>query len=57
MKKSLYNFDEVLDIVNTRITQINYKNKPQSLFDPITYILSLGGKRVRPALALSLIHI
>ncbi len=52
MKKSLYNFDEVLDIVNARITRINYKNKPQSLFDPITYILSLGGKRVRPALAL-----
>jgi len=50
--KSIYTFDEVLDIVNANITKIEYTNKPQSLFDPITYILSLGGKRVRPALAL-----
>lgn len=28
------------------------KNEPKQLYDPIKYILSLGGKRVRPALTL-----
>lgn len=49
---SLYTFDDVLDIVNTGIDKIEYKSEPYSLFEPIAYILSLGGKRVRPALVL-----
>ena len=49
---SLYSFEQVLDIVNGEIKKISYTQKPASLFEPITYILSLGGKRVRPALAL-----
>lgn len=48
----LYTFDDVLDIVNANINEIEYKSEPYSLFEPITYILSLGGKRVRPALVL-----
>ncbi|MFV0419623.1 MAG: polyprenyl synthetase family protein [Dysgonomonas sp.] len=48
----LYTFDNVLDIVNANINKIEYKSEPYSLFEPITYILSLGGKRVRPALVL-----
>lgn len=50
--KSLCTFEEVLDIVNTNINNIKFETKPESLFEPISYILSLGGKRVRPALAL-----
>lgn len=49
---SLYTFDEILSIVNTEIKKIEYSSAPKSLFEPISYILSLGGKRVRPALAL-----
>jgi len=49
---TLYTFDEILNTVNTEITQIKYTIAPRSLFEPITYILSLGGKRVRPALSL-----
>ncbi|MDR0824397.1 MAG: polyprenyl synthetase family protein, partial [Prevotella sp.] len=48
----MYTFEEVLTIVNTKISEIEYTDKPYSLFEPITYILSLGGKRIRPALAL-----
>lgn len=48
----LYSFDEILSTVNSEITKIKYITNPKSLFEPITYILSLGGKRVRPALAL-----
>lgn len=50
--KSVYTFDHILEYVNSSISTIKYHNQPQSLFEPITYILSLGGKRVRPALAL-----
>ncbi len=49
---SLYTFDEILSIVNTEIKKIEYSSAPKSLFEPISYILSLGGKRVRPALSL-----
>ncbi|MDU1890632.1 MAG: polyprenyl synthetase family protein [Dysgonomonas sp.] len=48
----MYTFNEVLEIVNTNINKIEYKETPLSLFEPISYILSLGGKRVRPALSL-----
>lgn len=48
----IYSFDEVLDTINKEIENIHYPLHPKSLFEPISYILSLGGKRVRPALAL-----
>lgn len=48
----LYNFDDILDIINDEVNNIKYDNEPQNLFLPIEYILGLGGKRVRPALAL-----
>lgn len=47
-----YSFEEILNTVNKEISKISYTQAPRSLFEPITYILSLGGKRVRPALAL-----
>lgn len=51
--KPTYTFDEILQLVNNEILAINYDGcEPSLLFEPISYILSLGGKRVRPALAL-----
>lgn len=49
---SIYRFEEILDIVNTEVENIKYTQRPKTLFEPISYILSLGGKRIRPALAL-----
>jgi len=48
----LYKFSEVLDVINKEVGELSFNEKPQSLFDPIKYILDLGGKRVRPALGL-----
>lgn len=45
-------FNEILDILNKEVKQLKFDKKPHTLFDPIEYILSLGGKRVRPALSL-----
>jgi geranylgeranyl diphosphate synthase type II len=48
----LYKFDDILSIVNEDINSLKFGKHPVSLFDPVSYILSLGGKRVRPALCL-----
>jgi geranylgeranyl diphosphate synthase type II len=45
-------FDEILQIVNTGIKNIDRPKEPQNLYQPIDYVLSLGGKRLRPALLL-----
>ena len=37
--------------INEAIKALDYEIKPRSLFEPIEYILSLGGKRLRPILA------
>ncbi|MCD8297283.1 MAG: polyprenyl synthetase family protein [Prevotella sp.] len=43
---------EILEIVNAYIYNLPYDRKPQSLYEPIEYVLSLGGKRIRPSLML-----
>ncbi len=43
---------ELLAIINEYIDNINYDRQPQSLYEPIKYVLSLGGKRIRPILML-----
>lgn len=39
-------------IFNTFLTKYNLDEEPQTLYQPIQYILSLGGKRLRPTLTL-----
>lgn len=45
-------FDEILHIINSAIEKINWEKEPKGLYQPIGYTLSLGGKRIRPALML-----
>ena len=44
--------DELYEKVNTFIDKLTYNREPKSLYDPIKYVLSLGGKRIRPVLML-----
>ena len=44
--------EEILTKVNTFLDNIPYNRKPQSLYEPIKYVLSMGGKRIRPVLML-----
>ena len=37
---------------NDYIAALPYERKPASLYDPIRYVLSMGGKRIRPTLML-----
>jgi geranylgeranyl diphosphate synthase type II len=45
-------FNDILQRIEREIAAIRFDNPPDSLYAPISYILSLGGKRIRPALAL-----
>jgi len=48
----MYKTFELQQIIEKAITQIEYPSKPLNLYAPITYIMNLGGKRLRPALVL-----
>jgi geranylgeranyl diphosphate synthase type II len=38
--------------IDEEIAGLNFNLEPKELYDPIAYMLSIGGKRLRPALAL-----
>lgn len=48
----MYTPEELLKMVNEAIEGLAYDRKPATLYAPIKYVLSLGGKRVRPVLML-----
>lgn len=43
---------DLQEIINDELKQLNFPLYPADLYEPIKYILSLGGKRMRPALLL-----
>ena len=47
-----YAFSQLLDKVNAHIESLDYARQPMNLYEPVKYILSLGGKRIRPAMML-----
>lgn len=44
--------DEILKLVNNHIESLADERQPRHLYEPIEYVLSLGGKRIRPTLML-----
>jgi geranylgeranyl diphosphate synthase type II len=48
----MYNQDALRDLVEKALVNLSYNAEAQKLFDPVKYILSIGGKRLRPVLAL-----
>ena len=48
----MYAITELTQKINTAVENIQYHTEPKNLYDPIRYILSIGGKRVRPLLML-----
>ena len=40
--------NELRTLVEQELLSLNYPEKPKELYKPIDYILSLGGKRMRP---------
>jgi len=48
----MLNSNELLQMVNERLVHIAEGRTPESLYEPIKYVLSIGGKRIRPILML-----
>lgn len=44
----MYKASQLLDGINSYITNLSYLRQPIELYTPIEYTLSLGGKRIRP---------
>ena len=44
--------NEILKKVNDFLAALPYDRKPSSLYEPVQYVLAIGGKRIRPVLAL-----
>ena len=42
----------MLTLIQNYIDSLPYNRKPESLYEPVKYVLSLGGKRIRPMLML-----
>lgn len=48
----MYSSNELRELINSKLSAFSYHHQPQGLYDPINYVLSIGGKRIRPILLL-----
>lgn len=48
----MLSYSSSLKIVNDHLSTILRRQEPAELYDPIHYLLSIGGKRIRPCLAI-----
>ena len=46
----MYSQSQLLDLFNEYLSAYSFDRLPRSLYDPVKYVLSLGGKRIRPVL-------
>ena len=48
----MYTLAEAQKLIERHLENIRFPEQPAELYDPVRYILSIGGKRIRPALTL-----
>jgi len=48
----LLSFDQILHTIDDAIKSLVFDGRPQGLYEPVSYTLACGGKRIRPALLL-----
>ncbi|MEZ5047889.1 MAG: polyprenyl synthetase family protein [Chitinophagaceae bacterium] len=48
----MHNFQELLDLFENNFSKHQFPSNPKSLYEPCSYLLNMGGKRIRPVLAL-----
>ena len=46
----MYQAEELMKSVNDALQAQAYVRRPASLYDPVKYVLAIGGKRIRPVL-------
>ena len=53
----MYNQSDLKELIEKALTGLSYNQEAPKLIDPVKYILSIGGKRLRPVMALSACNI
>jgi geranylgeranyl diphosphate synthase, type II len=48
----MYNHTELKEVVEKALANLSYNQEALKLIDPVKYIISIGGKRLRPVMAL-----
>ncbi len=48
----MFKTNEIQDLIKSELEKINFIQKPENLYNPIDYTMSMGGKRIRPLLCL-----
>ncbi len=48
----MYTSSQIQGLVNEALASIHYPERPAGLYEPVRYVLMLGGKRLRPVLLL-----
>ena len=48
----MHNYNHYLNLVNEAINNLRLPAQPAQLYNPISYTMALGGKRIRPVLTL-----
>ncbi len=48
----MYNYSELKELVDRALMNLSYNMEASRLIDPVKYILSIGGKRLRPVMTL-----
>lgn len=48
----MYKISEIEDIIKRSLATFEIEGEPDELYDPIRYIMTIGGKRIRPRMAL-----
>ena len=48
----MHSIQDLQQIIEKAVKETNYPAEPKELYEPISYLMSLGGKRLRPALVL-----
>jgi len=48
----MHTIEKLQTILDQAISNLKFPNQPEQLYSPITYIINLGGKRIRPLLVL-----
>jgi len=46
-----------LTLIEDKLSSYQFGEKPEKLYDPIRYVISIGGKRLRPVLSLMACHL
>ena len=48
----MFTASELLENFNSHIAGLQFTRTPKGLYAPVEYVLSMGGKRIRPVLML-----